>query len=144
VVVQTVGVASIYCIHFQLAMARAMPSTPFIVTSVAVGLRLISNFPNYHELLNVHIRRLWEDYITVGRLSVLPQVILLNFVPYLPRSIFTRGFIICGSLSNYYSGSIWKTFIGGCGICGIDPKPDCYLTVDVDAHGTNVDKAPQS
>lgn len=87
VVVQTVGVISIYCVCFQLAMAGAMPSTPFIASSVAVGLGLILNFLNYYNLLNASIWRLWEDCITIGGLSVLPQVMWSTFVPYLPQSI---------------------------------------------------------
>lgn len=87
VVVQTVGVISIYCVLFQLAMAGAMPSTLFIATSVAVGLGLILNFLNYYNLLNASIWRLWEDCITIGGLSVLPQVMWSTFVPYLPQSI---------------------------------------------------------
>lgn len=87
IVVQTVGVISIYCVLFQLAMAGAMPSTLFIATSVAVGLGLILNFLNYCNLLNASIWRLWEDCITIGGLSVLPQVMWSTFVPYLPQSI---------------------------------------------------------
>lgn len=87
IVVQTVGVISIYCVLFQLAMAGAMPSTLFIATSVAVGLGLILNFLNYYNLLNASIWRLWEDCITIGGLSVLPQVMWSTFVPYLPQSI---------------------------------------------------------
>lgn len=87
VVVQTLGVISIYCVCFQLAMAGAMPSTPFIASSVAVGLGLILNFLNYYNLLNASIWRLWEDCITIGGLSVLPQVMWSTFVPYLPQSI---------------------------------------------------------
>lgn len=87
VVVQTLGVISIYCVVFQLAMAGAIPSIPFISVSVAVGLGLVLNFLNYYNLLNASIWRLWEDCITIGGLSVLPQVMWSTFVPYLPQSI---------------------------------------------------------
>lgn len=87
VVVQTLGVISIYCVLFQLAMAGAIPSIPFISASVAVGLGLVLNFLNYYNLLNASIWRLWEDCITIGGLSVLPQVMWSTFVPYLPQSI---------------------------------------------------------
>ncbi|KAH9320266.1 hypothetical protein KI387_022035, partial [Taxus chinensis] len=87
VIVQAVGVISIYAVIFQLAMGGAMPYTPFIATSVAVGSGLILNFLNYYNLLNAGIWKFWEDVITVGGLSVLPQVMWSTFVPYLPQSM---------------------------------------------------------
>ncbi|KAL5726912.1 hypothetical protein ACHQM5_000156 [Ranunculus cassubicifolius] len=42
---------------------------------------------NYFNLLNAGIWQLWEDFITVGGLSVLPQVMWSTFVPYIPNSI---------------------------------------------------------
>lgn len=73
-VVQAVGVVSTWVVLLQLTMAGAMPSLAFTVTATAVGLGLLFNFLNYNKLLNPHIWELWEDAITIGGLSVLPQV----------------------------------------------------------------------
>lgn len=78
-VVQTLGVVSTYVVIAQLALAEAMPLPYFLATSVIVGSGLVLNFMNYFGLLNAGIWSFWEDFITVGGLSVLPQVILLSF-----------------------------------------------------------------
>ena len=75
IVVQTLGVVSQYVVFLQLAMAEAMPLPYFLITSVVVAAGLILNFTNYFNLLDAGIWRFWEDFITVGGLSVLPQVI---------------------------------------------------------------------
>ncbi|KAL7230307.1 hypothetical protein ACSBR2_008747 [Camellia fascicularis] len=87
VVVQTLGVISIYVVIAQLAMAEAMPLPHFIVTSIVVASGLVLNFLNYFDLLSAGIWRFWEDFITVAGLSVLPQVMWSTFVPYIPHSI---------------------------------------------------------
>ncbi|KAF6169446.1 hypothetical protein GIB67_021449 [Kingdonia uniflora] len=86
VVVQTLGVISIYIVIVQLTLAEAMPLPYFLVTSVVVGLGLVLNFMNYFGWLNAGIWRFWEDFITVGGLSVLPQVMWSTFVPFIPNS----------------------------------------------------------
>ncbi|GMP25340.1 hypothetical protein CsSME_00002260 [Camellia sinensis var. sinensis] len=87
VMVQTLGVISIYVVIAQLAMAEAMPLPHFIVTSIVVASGLVLNFLNYFDLLSAGIWRFWEDFITVAGLSVLPQVMWSTFVPYIPNSI---------------------------------------------------------
>ncbi|KAJ6756899.1 MALTOSE EXCESS PROTEIN 1 CHLOROPLASTIC-RELATED [Salix koriyanagi] len=87
IVVQTLGVVSIYVVIAQLAMAEAMPLPYFMVTSVVVATGLLLNFLNYFGILNAGIWRFWEDFITVCGLSVLPQVMWSTFVPYIPNSI---------------------------------------------------------
>ncbi|KAI8540611.1 hypothetical protein RHMOL_Rhmol09G0276600 [Rhododendron molle] len=87
VVVQTLGVISIYVVISQLAMAEAMPLPQFIVTSIVVASGLVLNFMNYFDLLSAGIWCFWEDFITVAGLSVLPQVMWSTFVPYIPDSI---------------------------------------------------------
>ncbi|KAL5568301.1 hypothetical protein UlMin_024876 [Ulmus minor] len=87
IVVQTLGVVSIYIVLSQLAMAEAMPLSYFAVTSLVVGIGLVFNFLNYSNLLNPGIWRFWEDFITVGGLSALPQVMWSTFVPYIPNTI---------------------------------------------------------
>ncbi|XVF06805.1 hypothetical protein REPUB_Repub06bG0082300 [Reevesia pubescens] len=87
VVVQTLGVVSIYVVITQLAMAEAMPLPHFVATSVVVGAGLALNFLNYYGRLNERIWQFWEDFITVGGLSVLPQIMWSTFVPYIPNSI---------------------------------------------------------
>ncbi|XP_022719911.1 maltose excess protein 1, chloroplastic-like isoform X3 [Durio zibethinus] len=87
VVVQTLGVVSIYVVITQLAMAEAMPLPHFVATSVVIGAGLILNFLNYYGMLNATIWQFWEDFTTVGGLSVLPQIMWSTFVPYIPNSI---------------------------------------------------------
>ncbi|XAR71522.1 hypothetical protein NMG60_11017835 [Bertholletia excelsa] len=96
VVVQTLGVISIYVVIAQLALAEAMPLPHFTVTSIAVASGLVLNFLNYFDMLGVRVWRFWEDFITVAGLSVLPQVMWSTFVPYIPNSIFpgTLAFVI--------------------------------------------------
>ncbi|KAG8647954.1 maltose excess protein 1, chloroplastic isoform X1 [Manihot esculenta] len=87
IVVQTLGVISIFIVITQLAMAEAMPLPHFVATSVVVAIGLVFNFFNYLGKLDPGIWRFWEDFITVGGLSALPQVMWSTFVPYLPSSI---------------------------------------------------------
>lgn len=86
-VVQTLGVISTYVVIVQLALAESMPLPYFLATSVVVVSGLFLNFMNYFGLLNAGIWRFWEDFITIGGLSVLPQIMWSTFVPYLPNSI---------------------------------------------------------
>ncbi|CAK9165995.1 unnamed protein product [Ilex paraguariensis] len=96
VVVQTLGVVSIYVVIAQLAMAEAMPLPHFVITSFVVASGLILNFLYYFELLNLGIWRFWEDFITIAGLSALPQVMWSTFVPYIQNSILpgVMAFII--------------------------------------------------
>ncbi|KAL4304034.1 hypothetical protein GQ457_10G014740 [Hibiscus cannabinus] len=87
VVVQALGVVSTYVVISQLAMAEAMPIPYFVATSVVVGSGLVLNFLNYFDMLNKTIWQFWEDFITIGGLSVLPQIMWSTFVPYIPSSI---------------------------------------------------------
>lgn len=87
VVVQTLGVVSIYIVITQLAMAGAMPLPHYIATSTVVFSGLILNFMNYFYLLNPGIWSLWEDFITIAGLSALPQVMWSTFLPYVPNTI---------------------------------------------------------
>ncbi|KAF9624493.1 hypothetical protein IFM89_011536 [Coptis chinensis] len=87
IVVQTLGVISIYVVIAQLAMAEAMPFEYYLVTSAVVLTGLILNFMNYFNFLDAGIWRFWEDFITIGGLSVLPQVMWSTFVPYIPNSV---------------------------------------------------------
>ncbi|CAK8542295.1 unnamed protein product [Lathyrus sativus] len=85
--VQALGVLSTYVVILQLALAQSMPFTYFLATSLVVVSGLFLNFMNYFGLLNAPIWRFWEDFITIGGLSVLPQIMWSTFVPYLPNSI---------------------------------------------------------
>ncbi|WVY92292.1 hypothetical protein V8G54_037806 [Vigna mungo] len=87
IVVQTLGVVSTYVVLVQLALAETMPLPYFLATSVVVMSGLVLNFLNYFGLLNDGLWRFWEDFITIGGLSVLPQIMWSTFVPYLPNSI---------------------------------------------------------
>lgn len=89
IVVQTLGVVSIYVVIAQLAMGEAMPLPHFVITSFVVASGLVLNFLNYFSMLNVEIWRFWEDFITVGGVTVLPQVnslpLLISNYPPLTR-----------------------------------------------------------
>lgn len=73
-VVQTLGVISTHVVLAQLTMAGAMPMPFFVATSAVVTLGVILNYLFYFGKLSATLWRLWEDFITVGGLSVLPQV----------------------------------------------------------------------
>ncbi|PKU85861.1 maltose excess protein 1-like, chloroplastic [Dendrobium catenatum] len=94
VIVQTLGVLSTYVVIVQLAMAEAMPLPQFAVTSAVVASGLLINFLNYFGWLHQGVWTLWEDFITVGGLSVLPQVMWSTFVPFIPNST-SPGIISC-------------------------------------------------
>ena len=78
VVVQTLGAVSTYVVIVQLAMGEAMPLPHFIVTSIVVASGLVLNFLFYFGLLNTSLWHLWEDFITIGGVSALPQVISIR------------------------------------------------------------------
>lgn len=78
ILVQTLGVISIYVVISQLAMGEAMPLPQYVVTSVVVATGLVLNFLYYFNMLNAGIWQFWEDFITVGGLTALPQVISLS------------------------------------------------------------------
>lgn len=82
ILVQTLGVVSIYAVIAQLAMAGAMPLLQFTVTTMAVAVGLALNFLNYFQWVQDGIWKLWEDFITIAGLTVLPQVIILGAVGY--------------------------------------------------------------
>jgi hypothetical protein len=84
VIVQTLGVISTYAVLVQLAMAESMPVPQFVATSVVVAAGLILNFLNYFGWIPGTLLLLWEDFITVGGLAVLPQVKMTVFAltPY--------------------------------------------------------------
>jgi hypothetical protein len=78
VIVQTLGVISTYVVLVQLAMAESMPAPQFVATSVVVAAGLLLNFLNYFGWIPGTLWLLWEDFITVGGLAVLPQVTILQ------------------------------------------------------------------
>ncbi|WZY75053.1 hypothetical protein YC2023_021437 [Brassica napus] len=86
-VVQTLGVISTYVVLVQLTMAGAMPVQYFVATSAVVTVGLVLNCLFYFGKLGMTVWGLWEDFITVGGLSVLPQIMWSTFVPLVPNSI---------------------------------------------------------
>ncbi|CAN6872573.1 hypothetical protein Bca4012_045955 [Brassica carinata] len=95
-IVQTLGVISTHVVLSQLTVAGAMPMPFFVATSAVVTLGIILNALFYFGKLSTTLWRLWEDFITVGGLSVLPQVMWSTFVPLVPNSILpgTTAFVI--------------------------------------------------
>lgn len=92
IVVQTLGVVSTYVVISQLAVGEAMPMPHFIAISVVVVTGLVLNFLNYFNMLNAGIWRFWEDVITVGGLTALPQVISLSLSSCVCREIFIYNY----------------------------------------------------
>lgn len=76
VVVQMLGVISMYVVILQLAMAEAMPLPHFVATSIVIATGVILNLMKYFNLLNTGIWKYWEEFITIAGLSALPQVII--------------------------------------------------------------------
>lgn len=92
IVVQTLGVVSTYVVISQLAVGEAMPMPHFIAISVVVVTGLVLNFLNYFNMLNAGLWRFWEDVITVGGLTALPQVISLSLSSCVCREIFIYNY----------------------------------------------------
>ncbi|XP_021899736.1 maltose excess protein 1, chloroplastic-like [Carica papaya] len=119
IVVQTLGVISAYVVFAQLAMAEAMPLTHFVMTSIVVAMGLIVNFIYYFGKLNAAIWQFWEDFITVGGLSFLPQIMWSTFVPYIPNSILPGAIAFVVSVAAVILARIGKLpekgvkFLGG-------------------------------
>jgi hypothetical protein len=74
VIVQTLGSISTYVVIVQLAMAESMPMPQFLATSAVVAAGLLLNLLNYLGWLPGTLWQLWEDFMTIGGLAVLPQV----------------------------------------------------------------------
>ncbi|EHA8587283.1 putative Maltose excess protein 1-like, chloroplastic [Cocos nucifera] len=99
IVVQTLGVVSIYVVIAQLAIAGAVPLPHFTAISAVVASGLVLNFMNYFNWIGEGVWLLWEDFTTIIGLSVLPQascggVMWSTFVPFIPNSILP-GTISC-------------------------------------------------
>lgn len=97
VVVQSLGCISTYVVIAQLAIAESMPLPQFIATTAVVATGLTLNFLNYIRWLPEGAWLLWEDFMTIGGLAVLPQVMWSTFVPFIPNSVLPG--IIFGSLA---------------------------------------------
>ena len=74
VIVQTLGTISTYVVIVQLAMAESMPMPQFVATSAVVAAGLLLNLLNYIGWLPGTLWLLWEDFMTIVGLAVLPQV----------------------------------------------------------------------
>jgi hypothetical protein len=72
VIIHILGVISTYAVIMQLAMAESMPAPQFVATSVIVVIGLLLNFLNYFGWIPGTLWLLWEDFITVDGLAVLP------------------------------------------------------------------------
>uniref|UniRef100_A0A6N2LK03 Uncharacterized protein n=1 Tax=Salix viminalis TaxID=40686 RepID=A0A6N2LK03_SALVM len=136
IVVQTLGVVSIYIVIAQLAMAEAMPLPYFMVTSLVVATGLVLNFLNYFEMLNDEVWCFWEDFITVGGLSALPQVMWSTFVPFIPNTILPGAIALCRSCGCYH-GKNRETFRKRFKICWSTIWLDSNTSLHVDASVTN-------
>ncbi|GFY81829.1 similar to root cap 1 [Actinidia rufa] len=120
VVVQTLGVISIYVVIAQLAMAEAMPIPHFTVTSIVVASGLLLNFMNYFGFLGAGIWRFWEDFITIAGLAVLPQARL--------GKLSEEGIKFVGSISGWTAtllfmwmpvSQMWTNFLNPDNIKGL-------------------------
>ncbi|KAF2563798.1 hypothetical protein F2Q70_00014433 [Brassica cretica] len=80
-VVQTLGVISTLQ-WLELCLCNILLLLPPVVM---VGLVLNCLF--YFGKFGITVWRLWEDFITVGGLSVLPQIMWSTFVPLVPNNI---------------------------------------------------------
>lgn len=94
--VQTLGVVSTYVVLAQLTMAGAVPVECFAATSSVVAVGLVLNCLFCFGKIGTAVWGFLEDFITVGGLSVLPQIMWSTFVPMVPDSILpgTTAFVI--------------------------------------------------
>ncbi|KAG0593866.1 hypothetical protein M758_UG026500 [Ceratodon purpureus] len=86
-VVQALGVLSTGVVITQLALGGAMPCPIYLGTAAVVVVGLLFNWLSYFQKLSPTLWQLWLDSVTVGGLTVLPQVMWSTFVPYIPPSI---------------------------------------------------------
>lgn len=86
-VVQAVGVVSTGVVISQLALGGAMPYPIYLGTACVVVVGLLFNWLSYFNKLSPTLWQLWLDSVTVGGLTVLPQVMWSTFVPYVPASV---------------------------------------------------------
>lgn len=73
-VVQAVGVVSTGVVLSQLALGGAMPVPIYMATASVVVVGLLLNWLSYFNKLSPVLWQLWGDAVTVGGLTVLPQV----------------------------------------------------------------------
>ncbi|XP_060972123.1 maltose excess protein 1, chloroplastic-like, partial [Cannabis sativa] len=84
------GYGNLACLYWFNSISKEFflaATAGFVLWIVLVVTGLAVNFFNYFYLLNDSVWRFWEDVITVGGLSALPQVMWSTFVPYLPNTI---------------------------------------------------------
>lgn len=86
-VVQGVGCATTLVVLMQLAIARAMPMAAFAGVAIAVVVGFILNTLNYQELVRPAVWHAWEEAVTIGAVTVLPQVMWSTFEPKLPHTM---------------------------------------------------------
>lgn len=82
-VVQGVGVLSTGVVISQLALGGAMPYPIYLGTAAVVVVGLLFNWLNYFNKLNPTLWQLWLDSVTVGGLTVLPQVCFIFVFRYI-------------------------------------------------------------
>jgi hypothetical protein len=86
-VVQAVGVLSTGVVISQLTLGGAMPYPIYLGTACVVVVGLLFNWLSYFNKLSPTLWQLWLDSVTVGGLTVLPQVFFShsplhkNFLP---------------------------------------------------------------
>lgn len=93
-VVQAAGVLETLVVLGQLAMAGAMPSAAFLVTASVVLVGLVLNILNYKNKLDPRLWRLWAEVVTIGGVTVLPQVRTFgsDCLPFWPVMIIKHSF----------------------------------------------------
>lgn len=118
VIVQTLGVISTYVVIVQLAMAESMPMPQFVVTSAVVAAGLLLNLLNYIGWLPGTLWLLWEDFTTIGGLTVLPQVTVTFVLCHRadPADAPASYAIQCHVKRDYLNGELkmqvmWSTFV---------------------------------
>ena len=72
--VHGVGMVSTMIVLVQLAGARGLPLFIIIVTGLAIVSRVV--FVNRYSLLSPRFQQLWHEAMSIGGISLVPQVIL--------------------------------------------------------------------
>ena len=88
---QGVGVVSTGVVLSQLALGGAMPVPVFLGTASVVVVGLLLNWLSYFNKLSPGVWQLWGDAVTVGGLTVLPQVPFLSLFCYVLLPKFELG-----------------------------------------------------
>eukprot|EP00850_Spirogloea_muscicola_P015358 SM000117S25478 [mRNA] locus=s117:61601:64802:- [translate_table: standard] len=80
--VQSIGAISGYAVITQIYLAGYMPPAAYYGVTVGLVLALVVNVLKQVKLLPISVWRVWQNFIGVGGVTLLPQVLWVTFTGY--------------------------------------------------------------